>query len=186
MTKTKEQIWGMFDEVCKDMKKEDDRIEFHPEQRQVFFDGFQNLYEYILNNCMAINQGITTLDRHKVTAIITICGIESNFVSMDKVPSGETFLGKEIISLSVALSFMQSTLNAQLKKVGVDKEIEEYRFPKAWTCNTDYFDIMVRNLYYSQKYWKMNPLELAEKFFLIEYITLKENGINTELLRENV
>ncbi|MCM1254462.1 MAG: hypothetical protein NC321_16725 [Clostridium sp.] len=184
MTKTKEQIWGMFSQVCKDMQDNDERICFHPEQKQVFFDGFQNLYDYILNNCMAVNQGITTLDRHKVTAIITICGIESDFVSMEKVSSGETFLGKEIISLSVALSFMQSTLNAQLKKAGVEKEVEEYTFPRAWTCNTDYFDIMVRNLYYSQRYWKMNPLELAEKFFLLEYITLEKLGINPDILRE--
>lgn len=184
MTKTKEQIWSMFAEVCNDMRKDDNRIQFHPEQKSLFFKSFQELYDYILNNCMAVEKGIKALDRHKVTAIITISGIESNFVSIDKVPSGETFLGKEIVSLSVALSFIQATLNTQLKRVGVDKEIEKFIFPKAWTCNTDYFDIMVRNLYYSQQHWKMNPLELAEKFFLIEYITLEKNGIDPEILRE--
>lgn len=184
MTKTKEQIWNMFDEVCQDMRKEDSRIIFHPEQRHIFFDGFQQLYDYILNNCMAVEKGIKTLDRHKVTAIITICGIESDFVSMERVPCEEIFLGRQIISLSVALSFMQAALNAQLKRAGSDKQIESFLFPKAWTCNTHYFDIMVRNLYYSQQHWKMNPLELAEKFFLIEYITLEKNGIDPEILRE--
>lgn len=186
MRKTKEQIWSMFDEVCKDMQKDNDKIQFHPEQKQIFFKIFQEIYDCILNNCMAVDKGITALDRHKVTAIITISGIESDFVSMNEVASGVTFLGKEVVSLSVALSFMQATLNAQLKSVGIDKEIKEFIFPKAWTCNTDYFDIMVRNLYYSQQYWKMNPLELAEKFFLIEYITLEKYGIDTEVLRENL
>ncbi len=37
-----------------------------------------------------------------------------------EVLNGETFLGKEVVSLSVALSFMQATLNAQLKSIGID------------------------------------------------------------------
>lgn len=175
----------MFDEVCRDLQKSDSRICFHQERKQTFFDRFQELYDYILNNFMAVEKGITALDRHKVTAIITICGIESGFVSMDDVPDGGVFLGKEIISLSVALSFMQASLNEQLKKVGVNKEIKKFEFPKAWTCNTDYFDIMVRNLYYSQQHWKINPLELSEKFFLIEYIELEKNEIDPEVLRES-
>lgn len=182
MTKTKEQIWIMFETVCKDMQKEDERILFHPEQKQVFFEKFEKLYEYILFHCM--EKGLERLDRHKVTAIITICGIESGFVSMDNIPNDTIFLGKEMISLSVALSFMQSALNDQLKKEGVDKEIKSYIFPEAWSCKTAYFDIMVRNLYYSQQYWKMNPLELAEKFFLIEYFTLEKNGIDLSILKE--
>lgn len=182
MTKMKEQIWTMFEKVCNDMQKEDERIQFHPEQKQLFFDKFQELYDCILQQCM--DEGIESLDRHKITAVIAICGIESNFVSMDSVPDKMTFLGREIISLSVALSFMQAALNNQLKEKGNDKGIKAYIFPKAWTCTTDYFDIMVRNLYYSQQYWKINPLELAEKFFLIEYITLEKNGIDPEILRE--
>lgn len=182
MTKMKEQIWTMFEKVCNDVQKEDERILFHPEQKQHFFDKFETLYEYILQHCM--EEGIESLDRHKVTAVIVMCGIESNFVSMDNVPDKMTFLGREIISLSVALSFMQAALNNQLKENGIDKGIKEYVFPKAWTCKTDYFDIMVRNLYYSQQYWEINPLELAEKLFLIEYITLEKNGIDPEILRE--
>lgn len=184
MTKTKEQIWNMFEEVCQDMKKDDIRIFFQKEKQQVFYDEFQKLYDDILNNCMAVKQGVSTLDRHKVTAIITISGINSDFVTMEGLKENEIFLGKEIISLSVALSFMQAALNIELQKVGVDKIIKKFVFPKALTCNTEYFDIMVRNLYYSQKYWQMNPLELAEKFFLLEYITLKENKVDSACLRE--
>lgn len=185
MTRTKEQIWDMFDEVCRDLQKDDGRIRFHQEQKQTFFDKFQELYDYILNNFMAVEKGITALDRHKVAAVITVCGIESDFVSIANVSDGEVFLGKEIVSLSVALSFMQAGLNEQLKKAGVGKEIKKFVFPKAWTCSTDYFDIMVRNLYYSQQYWQINPLELSEKFFLIEYIELEKNGIDPKVLRES-
>lgn len=184
MRKTKEQIWRMFESVSKDMEAGDSRVQFHKEKKQEFFDGFQKLYDDILNNFMDVENGITTLDRHKVTAIITISGIKSEFVSMNLLEDENVFLGKEIISLSVALSFMQAALNMKLQKAGIDKRIESFIFPKALTCKTDYFEIMARNLYYSQKYWEMNPLELSEKFFLIEYITLEKNGIDSECLRE--
>lgn len=183
MRKTKEQIWNMFEKICKDMKSSDDRIQFHGERKQDFFDKFQKLYDDILNNFMDVENGITTLDRHKVTAIITISGIQSNFVSIEPLEEGKVFLGNEIISLSVALSFMQAALNMELQKVGINKTISKFLFPKALACKTDYFDIMARNLYYSQKYWEMNPLELSEKFFLLEYITLEKNGIDSECLR---
>lgn len=184
MTKTKEQIWKMFDEVCQDMRSQDPHIIFHADKKQKFFDSFQKMYDLILNECMDVKRGINTLDRHKVAGIIVVSGIESEFVSMQELKNGTVFLGKEIISLSVALSFLQAALNMELEKAGSEKRIGQFVYPQALMCKTDYFDIMARNLFYSQKYWQMNPLELAEKFFLIENYTLEKNGIDPAILRK--
>lgn len=184
MTKAKEQIWEMFNEVCRDLTEQDQRVQFHEENKQVFFDEYQKLYDIILKNCMDAKRGVKTLDRHKVAAIATISGIQSNFVSLVEEKDGTIFLGKEMVSLSVALSFLQAVLNMELRNRNINVSIKKWEFPKAFTCKTDYFDIMVRNLYYSQKYWQMNPLELSEKFFLIELRTLEKNNIDTALLHE--
>lgn len=168
MESFKKQIWKMFEECSQDMQGNDNRIQFHSEKETIFSDEFEKSYKYILNQFMIKGyEKEGTLDHHKIAALIVICGIKSKFVSMNPVPEETVFLGNESIALSVALSFMQSILNNKLKAAHVKKRIEKYVFPKAWTCDTCYFDIMVRNLYYAREHWKLNPLELAEKFFLI-------------------
>lgn len=186
MESFKKQIWKMFEECSRDMQNGDSRIQFYPEKETIFSDEFERSYKYILDQFMIKkHEKEGTLDHHKIAALIVICGIKSKFVSMNPVPEDTVFLGNESIALSVALSFMQSILNDKLQVARVNKRIEKYAFPKAWTCGTNYFDIIVRNLYYAREYWKLNPLELAEKFFLIEYITLIKNGIDPDVLCEN-
>ncbi|MBD5554753.1 MAG: hypothetical protein HDQ95_05225 [Roseburia sp.] len=176
----------MFEESSQDMQSNDSRIQFHPERETIFSDEFEKSYKYILNQFMIKDyEKEGTLDHHKIAALIVICGIKSKFVSMNPVPEDTVFLGNESIALSVALSFMQSILNDKLQAARVNKRIEKYAFPKAWICRTQYYDIMVRNLYYAQEHWELNPLELAEKFFLIEYITLEKNGIDPNILCES-
>lgn len=45
-------------------------------------------------------------------------------------------------------------------------------------------DIMCRNLYYAKTDFTLNPLDLADRLFLVEYIALTKDGINPDILKD--
>ena len=47
--------------------------------------------------------------------------------------------------------------------------------PTDMACKTDYFDILTHNLYFSRNDYMLNPLDLVDKLFLLEYLTFKNN-----------
>lgn len=148
----------------------------------LFQKNFKELYNDILNNYME-NQN-NPLDRHKVAAIIIISIIKAEILKTKKENSG-LFMGNYILAVEVGLSYMLGELNEKLKE-HEEKEINLFLFPNAISCNTNYFRILYRNLYYANnnKKWGLNPLDIAERLFLIEYRTLEKNGINPDNLKE--
>lgn len=159
----------------------DKKLIFVEENKADFIARFHEIYSNTKDKYMRKN--VVELDRHKVVAAqITAC-IETNLITR-KVNKGEVFLGLYMIALEVALNWMIIGLNDELKKVGIVKKIDRYIMPDAFACSTRYFDIFARNLYYSHvKGNGLNPLDIAEKLFLLEYITLLKNDIDPTILK---
>lgn len=166
-------------------KSDDIEFDISPEKKKDFSDSFEQEYNRIKETYMASN--VNFLDRHKVAAII-ICTIikERIIINKRELDSNSIFMGLEMIALSVGLSYMQRELNDFLRRKGETKLVNSYTMPIAMACDTDYFDILSRNLYFANRDYKLNPLDVADKLFLLEYITLKEKRIDPLILKESV
>ena len=151
------------------------------EKKALFDDAFRKKYNDIKNKYMTPE--VNALDRHKVASIIICTIIEEKIISSAKeIPSDMIFMGAEMIALSVGLSYMQRALNDLLEELSIPKRINSYHMPTAMACATNYFDIFARNLYFSRTDYVLNPLDIADKLFLIEYVTLKNEMIDPQLL----
>lgn len=156
-------------------------IDVSPEKKASFDKNFRAMYKLIKDNYM--KPDVVALDRHKVAAIIICTIIDEEIVSTNKQTENDVvFLGSEMIALSVGLSYMQRSLNDILQEIAVPKIINGYHMPIAMACKTDYFDILARNLYFAKKHYVLNPLDIADKLFLVEYLTLKNEMIDPRLL----
>lgn len=168
------------------MFKGDSNIIFDANQKSEYFQRFNNSYDQIRNKYM--KSDVEFLDRHKVAALIISTAIECGIVKPLKVEENFIFIGLEKLALSVGLSYMQTSLNKELRARSIKPEVKKFILPHALSCNTDYFDILSRNLYYVSSDrkntlgFKLNVLDLANTLFLIEYITLLRLGIDPDQL----
>lgn len=137
-------------------------------------------YKYILNEYMKKKED--SLDRHKVAAIIILSVIEAGF--LETKSSDPKFTGNYALAVDVALNYMLDEVNEILTQQG-QKTLEGFLFPEATTCKTEYYKIFYRNLYYIDKNdkWKLNPLDIADRLFLIEYIMLLKRGIDPNIIK---
>lgn len=175
-----EYVWRELKD-CYDYYHGYDKKLVFTDDKNAFFTKFREIYDDIKDKYM--RKDVIELDRHKVVAAqITTC-IETNLITRD-VKKGDVFLGLYMIALEVGLNWMLIGLNDALARVGVHKEIVEYTMPEAFACSTKYFEVFSRNLYYSHVKGKgLNPLDISEKLFLLEYITLLRNGIDPKVLK---
>ena len=133
-----------------------------------------------------MKDSVYNLDRHKVAAIAIVTILNLDIIKPAKDIDDEMlFIGKELVATEVALSVMCELLNDKLNAIGYQKKIDAYYMPEAMSCNTPYILIFVRNLIYAKNDYMLNPLDLAEKLFLLETISLLKYGINPNLLAEN-
>lgn len=176
------QLWKIISDGIDTLKSQDSYIIENNDIKEKFEKSFQNLYVQILQNYMDVKT--ETLDRHKVAAILLISIIETDILRSEH-NSKKIFMGNYILASDTALTYMLSELNSRLKSKQ-QNIINSYYFPEALACETNYYRIFYRNLYYIDKSntWTMNPLDLAERLFLLEYITLKENKIDISILKE--
>lgn len=183
MTPIWKAFWDALNDTVKYHQKKDNAIFLKQEKYDLFKKAATDLYTSIKDNYM--KPTVDNLDRHKVAAVMIISAIECEVVGYNKPLQDDTvFLGCEMFATEVALDWMLSALNDKLKDSSTVEAISEYCMPEAFACRTSYFDIFSRNLYFSKKYYKLNPLDIAEKLFLLEYITVTQNGIDPKLLHE--
>lgn len=174
-------LWNALRDTVNHYQEDDEYISFDDEKFLDFKKSFEDLYNNIKDKYMKHN--VKTLDRHKVAAVMIVSSLQSNAVSYTKKIGSRHFFGEEMFSTEVALNWMLDALNERLTELG-QKRIEVYHMPKAFACDTPYFDIFCRNLYYAEQHYKLNPLDIAEKLYLLEYITLLQNGIDPSKLCE--
>ena len=180
MTKFVDAIWNTLITVT---DKRDDII-FDKSLKDTFTTSFKTLYNEIKSKYM--KDSVYNLDRHKVAAIAIVTILKLDIIKPAKDTDDEMlFIGKELVATEVALSIMCELLNDKLSAIGYQKKIDAYYMPEAMSCNTPYILIFVRNLIYAKNDYVLNPLDLAEKLFLLETISLLKYDINPNLLAEN-
>ncbi len=185
MTNGIKHIWDTVIEASKLYDSDINLIfDVSKEKEKLFTTTFKKYHNHILKDYM--KQSVETLDRHKIAAIIICSIIDTKIVTVNKNESnkGKVFIGLEMIALSVGLSYMQRSLNDLLRKKGETKYINAYVLPTPIACDTDYFDVLARNLFFARRDYKINPLDIADKLFFIEYLTLKEKMIDPQILRD--
>lgn len=164
----------------------DKNVDCAKDGKKKFQKKFIDLYHEISNKFMEDPTG--ALDRHKVAAIIMITIIDIDLLQ-SKLPNGKTsdnksYYGKYILAMNSGLDYLLGEINNVLKKEKTGKQLSTYYFPKATSCHTDYSKIFFRNLYYAEKNYKLNPLDIAERLFLLEQLTFMKFDIDPSLFKE--
>lgn len=169
-------------EACIWYQAQDSCLMYNNIAEEVFCEEFCKMYTQIMHSYMKDN--VRELDRHKVASVMIIASIKAGVISYqeNKLKPGTKSIAQEMIATEVALSWMLQRLNEKLTAL-CQRTIEHYFMPEAFVCPTPYFEIFCRNLYYSNQGNKLNALDIADKLFLIEYITLCKNGIDPTLLK---
>lgn len=179
-----EAVWDSLKSEVEFYKKKDPNIEFATEKFEDFGKAFRVLYNHIKDEYM--EESVDNLDRHKVAAIIIVVTLECELITYKKVlKDNQVFLGQEMIVAQLALSWMLRNLNEVLEEKG-QQPVRSYHMPEAFACPTPYFEILCRNLYFSKRDYVLNPLDIAEKLYLIEYITVFKKGRDLSVLKEYI
>lgn len=180
MEKTTKGLWDALKERVDYYKSKDNHLVFEANKYEEFKEIFIRIYDEIRETYMKNKK--SNLDRHKVTAIFIFSVLQSDLIKYDGTLNNRVFLAPEMISLEIGLDWMLPQLNLVLKSKGIETNINDYVFPKAFSCSTPYFQILSRNIYYAFSKHQFFVLDLAEKLFLIEYITLLSLNIPPEYL----
>ncbi len=183
LTPTITELWDNLKERTSLAQKHGWKISVNKSAHGLFQKRFEDLYRTMKDVYM--RKGVVRLDRHKVAAVTIIAAIESKAVLYNGADEkSQVFLGCEMLATEVALAWMLEQFNLKIEKAGY-KPIGKYRMPEAYTCDTPYFEILCRSLYYAQRDgYKLNPIDISEKLYLLEYITMLAYGIPQSALKE--
>ena len=183
MKQTIEKTWDLLDTTIKEIQKKNPEV-FCNGTQESFDREFRKLYEYIKDNFM--KDEVKNLDRHKVASIIIVSIIKMQVVGYKgNLPEDSKFFAPYVIAASVGITYMMDRLNLLLREKNL-KQVDRLWFPDALSCDTEYIEIFSRNLYFANEIsgWSLNPLDIAEKLFVLEYVTLEKNDIDPHVLKE--
>lgn len=176
--------WNVLDIATRQACSRDNSVELDNSKIGKFDKLFQKKYDDVKS--LFMKKSVKYLDRHKVASILMASAIEADVVLYNgEIPEDDVFIGKYLIAVSAGLNYMQNSLNKKLEEKG-QPPISELFFPTAFSCKTPYLQIFARNLYFTHEKtdWKINLLNMSENLFFLEYITLKEKGIDPNILNE--
>lgn len=182
MTPLIDNTWDLLDGEYKKYNQNNPQFKFDKTKKEVFKEKFIRSYNEIIKKFM--EPSVKTLDRHKVAALIMVSILEADAISYENLDDDCVFIGAELLALKVGLAYMVEKLNEKLASRGISQKIEEFEFPDAQSCATPYMEIICRNLYYAKEYYILNPLDLADRLFLIEYIALSKKEIDPDVLKD--
>lgn len=175
-------IWNAIKEEVEFLQDDDKSIVFDDSKYDFFKNEFEHLYDSIKEKYMS--KRVTALDRHKVAAVIIVSLLKAKAISYKSLSKNYIFLGSEMIATEIALSWMCQSLNEELEDLNIQVKITKYIMPVAFACDTPYFEIFCRSLFFAQESNTLNALDISEKLFLLEYITILENNIDPSKLHE--
>jgi hypothetical protein len=190
--KLADMLWKKYTEIfkrysAKFYESNQIKLELDISKSEVFQNNFRDRYEHVMINYMS--EDVTSLDRHKVASIAIIEFVLSEVLKYDepKLETNEIFMPKYYLAAQTGLAFMQYWFNNLLKARGIEP-IEEWYWPLPLSCpDKPYFCVFSRRLYYidhsimsdNGRYAKtFNEIELAEKLFLFEYLTILKKGLD--------
>lgn len=178
-----EKTWELLGITVERISQKEPGVSLNRDLKTKFDQNFRDMYDDIKDHYM--ESDVENLDRHKMASIIIVNILKTEVIQYNgEVKAGKKFFGQYLIAASVGITFMQNQLN----KLLIEKNrnpIQKLWFPDALSCDTPYFEIFCRNLYFSQdnKEWGLNPLDIAERLFLLEYVTLEKCGIDPQILK---
>lgn len=177
-------VWKALTEQFEEYKKRDSHISLNIKLKDQFLTQFENQYVDICKSYM--KEGIEDLDRHKQAALIAAVLSQIHPISHNKIDKTHVFLGNEAIGMSIALSYMADSLNERIVACNAGQPIKCYYMPDALSCDTPYFEVLYRNLFYGRNkgLHEAYILELANTFFLFEQLTLEKEKIDISKLKE--
>lgn len=175
----------------------------HLADNNILYDG--NAYEWHLRlggkkrefveKCLNVEQAVkdtymessdVELDYHKAAAVIAVCLSDEQFIRSDNaVKSGSVLMGGFILALYAALSFMEETVNEELKKsklIDSDEYITIF-LSEPDICDTPAINVMARMLAWEHSANmpdSLRVMELANTLFLIEQNVFLVNDIDLE------
>lgn len=164
-------------------------LRFREDRYEQYAKAFEDHYKNIKENFMS--EDTESLDIHKQAAIIMISALEAQVFEQTPPGPGKIPVGPYMAALNVALSYLEDHIKRVMKCVDSDKEAE-LLFPIAFACDTHYFEIMRRMLLYEDPNpgpgnpgyaLGYNILEWADRFYLLEYITVLASGINPSVYK---
>lgn len=180
MTDTIKKLWDSLSEQVEKYKKVDKNITFKDDAYSAFEKNFFDIYNKIKDEHM--KPSVKNLDRHKVAATTIVSALKADIISYNQELKNKLFLGCEMFITEVALTWMLDSLNKKLEELNIHK-LQQYYMPEAFTCKTPYFEIFCRNLFITKKDYQLNPLNISETLFLLEYISLLKNNIDPLVLK---
>jgi len=149
------------------------------EAKERFEGRFNYLYDYIYDKYMM--NTVRSLDRHKTGAIAAISIADAELIAAHNKEEDEVFVGDWMIAINIGLTYLLAQLNDALHKYG--QEVDKLYMPPVFSCPRPYPEVMERHLFYNQRDGgRVSPLDLAEKFYLLECLTLERNNIGCEIL----
>lgn len=187
-----DKAWESIEQIITDYKQQGIILKTHDGKKQEFAQKFSKLYNYILKTFMS--EETKDLDPHKQAAILIISAIECEIVDpQEDIPNGNRIIYN--VALAAGIVYLQNRMSARLKNADMPCGDMAIEFPEAFTCETPYFSIMTRMLYYEDpkqktknytgNFLEYNILELSDRLFLLEYITLLQNGIDLYKLAQH-
>ena len=181
----KDSIWELVEKEAKAIvSKYPENFRFNENSEYIFKQKFDDYVEYIKSKFM--QSDVVDLDSHKVAAIIICSVIEANVIKVIYEYDEEKLLfdGNEKIAINIGLSYMSSVMKKLLQGTKEEGKFDEYTFPRALMCDTEYKEILARNLYYAKTYFILNPIDIANTLFLLENYTLIKLDIDLNVVRE--
>lgn len=165
-------FFSLVEEYCKGANEQKNVVTFCADKKEKYISAVEKRCAEYKEKYM--DTEVKYLDRHKIAAILVVEGLNIGIIEKAQEyveTQGFLFVGPQKILLMGALEYLRAMMNEAIEGTSL-APISEFLLPSAWACSTDYLDIMSRNLCLAQTEFQLNDMELAEKFFLIEYIAI--------------
>lgn len=192
MQETRIAIWDAIIEKSREMMNDDESLVMYKDSEEIFSENFNYYHSLIVDKFMKLKDG--NLDRHKVAAVIICSILKTDILGIARSEdcSQQTvdtiFLANEKLALDIALSYMYQMLFSEYedKKVPYDKIFSDFTFPQPLSCERLYTEVICRDLFFSKKYFELNPLSIANFLFLLEAYSFEVSNIsiNDEKLKQ--
>lgn len=176
MDNTVKSYFNVVKQYCDVLNSSGLNINFYETKEDDYIEMVNNKYKYYKNNYL--KEDVEYLDRHKMAAILVVCGIKCKIIDSGEtgktIEEGKIDICTQKLLLLAAFDYLLEIINLKLESKEADsiEKINDISFPEAFTCSTPFIDILSRTLYYAEKNYVLNEMELAEKFFLLEYISI--------------
>lgn len=175
MKSTTKAFWKLVSEWCAELSKGENALFLDGTTKNEYITNCDNAYDFCKTHNM--KKGVRNLDRHKIASILVIEAIKLGIVKRKDGKNADNdrqiFIGVEKVLFACAINYLAQQVNLEIRKDKKDIPVmQNFPLPMALSCSTGYDDITCRLLHYGNENNTLSILDLADKFFLLEYIAI--------------